>query len=223
VITQAHTIDRFSVRQLADALLGQSDALKGQRGYASINWNYLPSSGASLVHPHMQGLVDDRPSALADNYIRGSGSYLKHCGKCYWDVLHEHELNSERFLFGDEVCWIANAVPLGEKEVRGLLPVSSLNDWEPWIESVAEGLVRVIDLYRALGTYAFNISLFFGREDGSSKGFRAFCSIIARINPNIASLSDSAFMERLHREPVILTFPEDLASQYRMHAAINEV
>jgi len=223
VITQAHTIDRFSVRQLADALLGQSDSMKGQTGYASINWNYLPSSGASIVHPHMQGLVDARPSALADSYIQGSERYLRHNGKWYWDVLRENEQASERYLFGDEICWIANAVPLGEKEVRGILPVSNLNDWDPWIESVAEGLIRVIELYRTLDTHAFNVSLFFGRDDGSSKGFRAFCSVIARINPNIASLSDSSFMERLHREPVILTFPEDLASQYRMHAAIGTV
>jgi hypothetical protein len=44
------------------------------------------------------------------------------------------------------------------------------------------------------------------------KDFRAFCSLIARINPNPTSLSDTSFMERLHLEPLILTSPEDLAA-----------
>jgi hypothetical protein len=68
--------------------------------------------------------------------------------------------------------------------------------------------------YRSLGTHAFNFSLFFDRE-GCDRGFPAFCSLIARINPSPISLSDSAFMERLHLEPVILTLPEQLARMYR--------
>ena len=62
-----------------------------------------------------------------------------------------------------------------------------------------------------LGTDAFNMSLFFDKS-GSDHGFRAFCSMISRINPNPSSTGDSAFMERLHLEPVIMTLPEDIGN-----------
>jgi hypothetical protein len=41
-------------------------------------------------------------------------------------------------------------------------------------------------------------------------GMCAFCTMIARINPNPKSISDSAFMERICREPVVMTLPEDI-------------
>ena len=58
------------------------------------------------------------------------------------------------------------------------------------------------------------MSLFFDKT-GDDNGFRAFCSMISRINPNPSSTSDSAFMERMHLEPVVMTLPEELGIFYR--------
>jgi UDPglucose--hexose-1-phosphate uridylyltransferase len=214
VITRNHLVDRFTSRQLRDALTGQMRSLADAEGYPSINWNYLPSAGASIAHPHLQGLVDTRPPVLAENYLLGSKRYLVRTGRCYWEDLVCEERNSERYLFGDGITWLASAVPLGEREVRGILPIASLQDFEPYIDEFAEGVIRILEYYREMNTRSFNMSLFFDcqRGDGS---FRAFCSMISRINPNISSLADTAFMERLHLEPVILTLPEDLGQKFR--------
>ena len=104
-------------------------------------------------------------------------------------------------------------MPLGEREVRGLLPVGTLGEVGPYLAPLADGICRVIDLYRSLGTQAFNVAIFFDRP-GSDRGFSAFCSVIARINPG-AAVTDSAFMERLHQHPVVMTLPEELGSRYR--------
>ena len=72
VISREHRVSRFSAGQLADAFTGQAESLAGHDGYASINWNFLPSAGASLAHPHLQGLVDTHPSPLAALYLAGS-------------------------------------------------------------------------------------------------------------------------------------------------------
>jgi len=64
VITPDHSTDRFDRRSLADAIAGTAEALARSSGYASINWNYLPSAGASIVHPHLQGMADSRPTGL---------------------------------------------------------------------------------------------------------------------------------------------------------------
>jgi hypothetical protein len=84
---------------------------------------------------------------------------------------------------------------------------------EPLLPVLAADILRVIALYAAQGTRAFNFSLFFDRVQ-SQREYRAFCSMIARISPNALSISDSAFMERIHLEPVVLTLPENLAATF---------
>jgi UDPglucose--hexose-1-phosphate uridylyltransferase len=214
VITRDHTVDTFDHRSLADAITGLAEALARHQGYASINWNHLPSAGASIVHPHLQGIVDPQPSYLAGLYLSAAHQYFIDHERTYWDDLVDHERFSDRFLFEDEIFWSASPVPLGEREVRGVLPISALDDLEPYIDPLVEGILRIIAFYRSLGTHAFNASLIFDRRDGN-RGHHAFCSLISRLNPNGLSMCDSAFMERLHMEPVILTLPEHLATLFR--------
>lgn len=209
VITTAHEVRSFLLQQLVDALSGQVQSLHGHPGYPSINWNYLPSAGASIAHPHLQGLVERRASPLLQVYLDAGERYRDRHRSTYWEALREQERLSDRYLFGDEIVWAAHAVPLGEQEVRALLPIASLDDFYPYMDLFAAGMSRVLSLYAELGTCAFNASLFFDRG-GRDRGFRAFCSMIARINPNVHSASDTAFMERLHHNPVILTLPEEL-------------
>ena len=214
VITRAHQVDRFTKKQIADALHAQAGLLARTDGYPSINWNYLASAGASVDHPHLQGLSDNRPSTLAERYIVACKRYQQKHGSCYWDDWIAQETATERYLFGDEITWFAHAVPVGDREVRAILPITCVGDLPSYIDTLAEGMLEVIDLYRLTGTHAFNTSFFFDRA-GSTRGFRAFCSMISRINPNRYSISDSAFMERIHFMPVILTMPEELGRKYR--------
>jgi len=214
VITKDHFVETFSGKQVVDALTGQMEAILPAGGYPSINWNFLPSAGASLLHPHMQGLADRHPSQIVERYLCASREFRKTRGRCYWDAVCEEERESERYLFGDEILWSAHAVPLGEREVRGILPIASLDEFGSYIDVLAQGVLEILSMYRRLGTHAFNMSVFFDKT-GQDDGFCAFCSLISRINPNQASTSDSAFMERMHLEPVILTLPEDLGRYYR--------
>ncbi|MDT8358413.1 MAG: galactose-1-phosphate uridylyltransferase, partial [Methanomicrobiaceae archaeon] len=202
VITKAHSVKSFTRQQIADALRGQCASLKDAHGFPSINWNSLPSAGASIMHPHLQGIVDDAPTAIGDRYLRGSRRYAREKGRNYWEDLVSHERRAGRYLFGDGIAWLAGAVPLGEREIRAVLPVQTLQEFERCIDEFSEGLVRVLSFYASLGTRAFNLSIFFDEEEGDT-GFSAFCIMIARINPSPASISDTAFMERLHLEPVI--------------------
>ena len=105
-----------------DALHSQVDALRFANGYASINWNFLPSAGASLVHPHMQGLSDSCPSKIVDCYLSASEKYRREQGRNYWDAVAEEEKSSNWYLFGEEMLWFAHAVPVGEREVKGITP-----------------------------------------------------------------------------------------------------
>ncbi|MDD1678290.1 MAG: galactose-1-phosphate uridylyltransferase [Methanomicrobiales archaeon] len=211
VITRSHMVDRFTPSQIEDALRGQVESLTGRKGFASINWNFLPSAGASLAHPHLQGLVDAHPPERVRRIREGAQKYHRRTGRNFWLDLTNTEGESERFLFGDTITWIAHAVPVGEKEILGIFPGATLEEFPDHFSEFTKGILSLIDLYRAMGTHAFNLSVFF-IPSGKGKDFRTFCSLIARINPNPTSLSDSSFMERLHLEPLILTSPEDLAA-----------
>jgi hypothetical protein len=162
----------------------------------------------------MQGLSDSFPSRIVECYMYACERFRREKGRNYWDAVIEEEKSSDRYLFGDEMPWSAHAVPVGEREVRGILPISSIDEMDSYVDLAARGILEIVSLYRQLGTYAFNMSLFFDKS-GYNSGFHAFCSMISRINPNPLSTGDSAFMERLHLEPVILTLPEDLGKFYK--------
>jgi len=214
VITKKHSTVFFSRQQLVDTFHGLSEALRPVGGYPSINWNFLPSAGASVIHPHMQGLSDPVPTHVVSRYLTASHVYYRRFGMNYWDAVKEKERVSDRYLFGDEIVWSAHAVPLGEREVRGIFPIATIEEFDAYIDLLSRGVLEVLAFFRKQGTYAFNLSLCFDRSYDNN-GMRAFCSMISRINPTPASTSDSAFMERMHLEPVIMTLPEDLGKLYQ--------
>lgn len=210
-ITASHMVTGFTRSQVVDALFGQVKALWDQKGYISINWNFLPSAGASLPHPHLQGIADSRPDTLLSRYLDAGSRCRDESGRRYSDLLMDHEQKGERTLTGNRLFWYAHPVPVGEREIRCVLPLTTVREFLPYIDDFASDIVRILGFYRKLGTHAFNMAVFFGTGDDRDD-FSAFCSIISRINPNPLSTSDTAFMERLHLEPVIMTLPEDLAS-----------
>ncbi len=207
VITRKHQVSEFTHKQLSDALRGQVMALRGNHGYPSINWNYLPSSGASLVHPHMQGLIDEIPGFMHNLFLKAQ------CEGSYIDDLIAFEKKEGRVFDGLNNFWYANPVPLGEREIRVILSGGTVDAFSSKIQEFASDLIAILKFLRSYGSDAFNMSLFFGNSDDEYE-YCAIGSIIARINPNSMSISDSAFMERLHLSPVIMTLPEDLAHEW---------
>jgi len=215
VVTQDHYVASFRHDQIADALSAQVSLLSSKPGFPSINWNYLVSAGASLSHPHMQGLVDNRPDFYLKKYFDASESYFKDYGTFYREDCLTYERQSSRYLFGDELFWYAHPVPVGEREIRCILPCAGITSFKPYINSFTQDLLKVLDFYHKTGTEAFTMSLFFDKTgDVQNKLHFAFCSIIARINPNRNGQSDSTYMERIHQEPVIRTFPENLGTEF---------
>ena len=220
VVTQNHRVVSFSHDQIADALHAQVEILSKSSGFPSINWNYLVSAGASLTHPHMQGQVDLRPDYFLKRYLEASDSYFRDYGTTYREDCIACTRLSPRHLFGDSLFWYAHPVPVGERDIRCLLPITRISSFEPYIDSFAYGLLRILDFYQRIGTEAFTMSLFFDEtnKEHNAQHF-AFCTIIARINPNRNSQSDSTYMERIHHEPVILTSPENLGKEFKIKSA----
>lgn len=214
VMSGEHVVRRFTYDLIHNALSGQIRAMKDQSGYVSINWNYLPSAGASLPHPHLQGLCDEVPDTLLMKYLRGSLEYYNEHNQSWWNYLKESESQTERCLKGTNLFWYAHHVPVGEKEIRCILPATTVSDFQVSVSLFSEDLIRILEFYQDMGHGAWNMSIFFATDD-EREYFSAFATLVARINPNPLSTSDTAFMEKLHLEPVILTLPEDLGNIWR--------
>lgn len=220
VITKDHNAESFHRDQIADALHAQVTLLRDEPGFSSINWNYLVSAGASLNHPHMQGLADDNPCFFFERYLEAGRQYFRDHGIMYRDSFKEETRQSPRYLFGDDLFWYVHPVPAGERDIRCLLPLSDIGSFTPYIDQFAEDLLKILHFYHATGTRAFTLSIFFDekmneKKSEISRDNTAFCIIIARINPNRDSRSDSTYMERIHLEPVIMTAPEWVGDEFK--------
>ena len=83
--------------------------------YHLISWNYMPASGSSIIHPHLQVFA----SSFAPNFLRekleAAKNYMDKNGSNYWDdLVAAEEANADRFL-GEigRTTWLTVFAPLG--------------------------------------------------------------------------------------------------------------
>ncbi len=94
------------------------------------------------MHPHLQGIADHLPTALCALYLKASEETAN---RDYWDYLVEEETGGPRHLFGEEIFWYANPVPIGECEIRGILPVRTMPEIISYADVLAQGLITIIN------------------------------------------------------------------------------
>ncbi|MFZ5631419.1 MAG: hypothetical protein ACOY40_01090 [Bacillota bacterium] len=45
--------------------------------YGTVNWNYMPYAGGSMIHPHLQVIAGRNPSSLVDRMAREGSRYYR--------------------------------------------------------------------------------------------------------------------------------------------------
>ncbi|MCD4717745.1 MAG: hypothetical protein K8R45_13525, partial [Desulfobacterales bacterium] len=105
-------LDQFTSEVLFDSLMAGTVYIKRIQetdhsvAYASINWNYMPPAGGGIVHPHLQVVVNEKPTRFHSRLLAASLRYKKSRGRNYWKDLISFEQNkAERYLYryGDVV------------------------------------------------------------------------------------------------------------------------
>lgn len=187
--------------------------------YCSINGNYLPPAGSSVVHPHLQSAVDPLPTNQEQELIHASQGYCGEHGRSFWEDLAQAEKeNGERFIadIGD-VTWLASFAPIGFSEVRavvsGKMGIPDLLHSD--IDALGKGISNVLRYYSDQNINSFNLAIYSGPLKGDARHFRVNLRIIARSSLEPWYRSDATFFERLHWEPVSDRRPEILASELR--------
>lgn len=158
-------------------------------------FNYLPPAGSSILHPHMQVLVRDRPFYLVNLLIEKSKTYYECYKSSYWSDLISKEKSGERYLFTiDKVEWLVPFAPLrGLNEVqaivRGKSNLLELNDKE-WL-GLAEGISKILRFYDKEGYVSFNVILVSGPMNKHLEYFDVNLRMISRPGIQSSSFTDA--------------------------------
>ena len=187
--------------------------------FPSINFNYLPTAGASIIHPHVQVLSSILPNVRLDEYFKKSWDYYDKNKTNYWQDLIEQELDGERFVGRTgSVFWFTNFAPSCNNEVIGIVKgkISSFFELgEEEINDISEGIWKVFKGINRHG-FGYNMSIFSAPLDEKlGDFFSLYIKIVSRPKIREYHTTDRGFSEILHREPIITVIPEDLARELR--------
>jgi galactose-1-phosphate uridylyltransferase len=184
--------------------------------FFSINCNYMPMSGGSLVHPHVQGIAGEHPTNFHRIMMEGSRDFFRRHRRTFWEALEKEEKRlGERYVSDSgNVFWHTPFAPKGNMDVAWSFPhpsLFSIKDDE-WAE-FGRGLGNVLCYFDEENIAGFNLSFFSAGEEESH--FHANGRVIARRFLPPANASDVNYLEKVHMESVCLMSPEEVARRLR--------
>ena len=226
----------FSTEIWFNALLGSVKYFKAvfqnddNQKYPSINFNYLPPSASSIIHPHIQIIQDISPTTHTNQLITKSKEYLKtlpnkssSSGNYWLDLIASEKEIGERIISDNEfMSWVASYSPIGKNEITGIIKIpktdiTKFTDME--LKDLAKEIVTALKaLYFGRGATSINLSMFLGPIDQDlSDSFRIIIKIVTRptLMPNYTG--DIGFMELLHTEPIAAASPETIAETVKKY------
>ncbi|MCF8052037.1 MAG: hypothetical protein K9L59_12420 [Desulfobacterales bacterium] len=218
------SMDRITEKILSDALEASLQwfdrlfAYDSAVTYYSINWNYMPTAGGSLFHPHFQVVADPAPSNFHNRMIHSGAAYRQAHGTCYWqDLIRFEKKEQRRALFQvGEITFLASFSPggiFGEVLAlfAGKLSIQdvSASDWQDFLS----GLCRVLRCFFRLNLDCLNMTLLLSRHGDADTWVQA--RIMPRVQIPPWGTSDVNYFEKGHEEMVVVFAPESLAEEIR--------
>lgn len=184
-----------------------------------VNWNYMPPSGSSLIHPHLQVFLSSTEPNLMRQENQAARAYLQETGTNYWsDLIRTEEKTGERFLAREgRTVWLSSFAPLGVAgDVLGIVEgaSSTLDLTETDLAHLARGLARCIRAYHRMGVYSFNMNFFCGPRGDEGTGFHLLFSPRAFFNQALGT-PDVGALRNLYNESLCMAFPEEIAETLR--------
>lgn len=193
--------------------------LKPRHRFHYINMNLFFPAGSSIIHPHAQIFTSIKPTPLhAAMIARAKRYYDKWLAKIYDDYILT-EIQSERYVTRvGHVHVITYFAPVSNfhtliiSEQHGNLLELSDSD----IRDMAHAIARVCQiLRREFSQHSMNFAILSTCHEKYVKYSRVMVHIVCRKEPSKYYVNDIGFIELLHREPVVTTYPEDVGLRMR--------
>jgi galactose-1-phosphate uridylyltransferase len=182
--------------------------------YHIINWNYMPASGSSLIHPHLQVFATSLAPNLMQEELEAARDYMKISGTNYWDDLVKAEKASgERFLGSiGRTTWLTAYAPMGVAgDVLGVVDgvASTLDLTDEDLSDLSLGLTKAMAAYDRMGIYNFNMNFFTGAGGDEHARVHLLFSPRTFFNQALGS-SDVGALRNLFNETLCMAFPEEI-------------
>ncbi len=190
--------------------------------YPLIGANFLIPAGSTIVHPHIQVLLGPEEIYRVKLLREASLKFKQTTGKNYWEELMlEEQKRGERYIIQTgEIHWYTPFAPLGNNEVRAIIPNKSnllqLSDED--ITYLGEGISKILHYYHKKNISSFNFLLYSAplTDSDHSGAFSVGFQIISR--PPYRSFYinlDAWFLQQLAYGSLIIEFPEKIAEDLR--------
>jgi galactose-1-phosphate uridylyltransferase len=197
--------------------LKRIEAIDSLVRFFSINWNYMPPAGSSIVHPHLQPNASEVPTNHLRLQLKGAERYAAEYQSEYWDDFMEAEKRSGERYVGEvgPTFWVMNFLPMSFLPdvsciFTGRRFLSDLGEDD--LRHFLEGLARILRAYLDENICSFNLALFAVRE---APNFRINARICPRLLPRAVGNSDMACPQMLHRESFTVYPPESVCGKFR--------
>ncbi|HNX24600.1 MAG TPA: hypothetical protein PKG60_11180 [Spirochaetota bacterium] len=220
VMTEKHLvlIDEFTPEIIKDAVsccvefLVDVKEKQPEAVYQSINWNYLPIAGSSIVHPHLQITASSIPTNYYSDVLK-TMQITNH--NIFTDLVDSETAEDKRFISrGEYYSWMIAFAPEG---VFDLMAVSH-EYFEPCdlkggrLEELVAGILKTINFIKSNNIISYNMSFFF--LPGNNE-FTPHMRICPRTNVPPLDTSEINYMKMLHNEPMSTMKPELVAEEIK--------
>ncbi len=229
VVSDEHFIplSEFKLETVLNALLvAHSYIKKVQQAdpgakYHFMAWNYMPPSGGSLIHPHMQCNIGYLPTNYQKQILEASQRYYEEVGSNFWSDLVEQEKQTGQRYIGatGNIHWLTSFVPKGRlSDVLAIFKgkTSMVELSEDDLHDMAVGLLKIFGYLDELNLLSFNLATYSGFDKGQ---FWAH----ARITPRSLLLyspietSDQFYYQQMHDENICILSPEVACEKLKKH------
>jgi len=203
-----------------DFIVAATPTLGAREAYGIVTWNYMPPSGASQVHPHMQVIVTDTPGNQLRRELEAEARYLRERGRPYPAALLEAERGDARWLDeADGVAWWVPYCPtgmLGDAQAMFVEQATITRCDDATLEAFARGLCRMLEAYARMGLWSFNLTLLPDAQAERSGRHRLMARLLPRfyLHPQLHN-SDTAYLQLLLGEKFAMLYPEQHAAELR--------
>ncbi len=190
--------------------------------YGHILWNYMPPSGASQLHPHLQTQADNIPSNFLKELLEESKRYYGSNGTNYWSDLIAKEIDLEERYIGTigDVCWLSAFAP---KSVFGMDVIAVFQGKSSILDLSRQDLIHfsqgLMSYFRCISDqnlYSFNLCIYSGTREADY--FWTHAMILPRTTFGPLNASDiSAHHTLLGKSTYTFQLPENTCKELKKY------
>ena len=227
IISKQHYVPLtgFPQTMLVDALMlcqtyyNRVEELESKPRYWSVGWNYMPPSGGSQIHPHLQVAGHTMSSPLEGKVLTASAKYYQKNRSLFWrDLIEKERELGERYL-GDigQTTWLVNYVSRSWLfEILTIFrerPTFHDITEEDWL-AFTDGLQRVMSYMDVKEIWSFDLVVYSGMKEANSYSW-TYSRLVPRFLYSPIQASDVSIGRVLYDWCFLVWRPEEVCAELK--------